>query len=59
MSSVSVVRKEDGRLFKDKKGRCVFEKDGVYFALSDEQMTQMKSLIDEVQAEPSKARGEG
>lgn len=49
MSAVSVVRKEDGRAFKDKKGRHVFEKDGVYFALTDEQMAQMKALIDELQ----------
>lgn len=58
MSKIGVVRKEDGRLFKDKKGRCVFEKDGVYFALSDEQMADMKNLIDEVQAERSKAGAE-
>lgn len=49
MSKVDIVRKEGGRPFKDKRGRYVFHKEGVYFALSDEQMTQMRQLIDNIQ----------
>lgn len=62
MSKVSVLRKENGELFKDKRGRCVFEKEGVYFAMSKDQMAQMSTLasevISEIEAEEGRAEKE-
>jgi len=46
MSSVQIVRKKGGEAKRNKKDQYVFTKEGVYFALDKEQMSQLKSLMD-------------
>ena len=45
MNRVKIIRKGNGDAFKDKKGRFVFVKEGVHFALDEEQMDQLCDLI--------------
>lgn len=45
MGKVKVIRKGDGSVYKDKKGRIVFVKDGVHFALDESQQNQVIDLI--------------
>ena len=45
MNKVKIIRKGNGDAFKDKKGRFVFVKEGVHFALDDDQMNQIIELI--------------
>ena len=45
MGRIKIIRKGDGTAFKDKSNRYVFVKEGVHFALSEQQMSQMVELI--------------
>ena len=59
MSNVRLIRKDNGQPFKSKRGQYVFEKEGVHFALSEEQMTQMKHLILELEGDSTKLNQQG
>lgn len=45
MASVRIVRKKSGKAKQNKKGQYVFTKEGVYFALNEEQMNELKVLM--------------
>jgi hypothetical protein len=45
VASVNIVRKKGGEAKKNKKGQYVFTKEGVYFALSKEQMAELSVLM--------------
>ena len=64
---IKIIRKGNGEAFYNQKKQIVFVKDGVHFALSDEQMDQMISIINGVKdgsllkidpSSPDMARGE-
>lgn len=46
MERVKIIRKGNGEAYLDKRGRFVFVKEGVHFALSKDQMAQLAELID-------------
>jgi len=58
MSNVRLIRKDNGQPFKSKRGQYVFEKEGVHFALNEDQMAQMKSLIVQLEEETADSKGD-
>ena len=49
-TTLKIVKDKDGKPRKSKDGKHIFTKEGVYFALSKEDMKQMKVLIQELES---------